>query len=121
MSDLLPWLFIVGAAFGVVSWLVSLWLSLSLALTEGATVRTQAQLTTEARRALLAEKEALLGEINDVSFEHDAGKLSDADFEDLNEKLRAQARQVLRELDAGTEAFRDEAEELIAQRLADER
>lgn len=120
MSDFLPWLFVIFAAFGVVAWLVSLWLSLSLALSDRVTVQTQAQLTTDARRALLAEKEALLGEIRDVSFEHDAGKLSDADFEELNEKLRAQARRVLHELDAGTEAFRGEAEALIAQRLADE-
>jgi hypothetical protein len=65
-------------------------------------------------------KEALLQEIRDVSFEHDADKISDADFEELNEKLRAQARQVLHELDAGVESYRDEAEALIAQRLADE-
>jgi hypothetical protein len=55
-----------------------------------------------------------------VSFEHDADKISDTDFEELNEKLRAQARQVLHELDAGVESFRDEAEALIAERLADE-
>jgi hypothetical protein len=47
-------------------------------------------------------------------------KISDTDFEELNEKLRAQARQVLHELDAGVESFRDEAEALIAERLADE-
>lgn len=121
MTDILPWLFVVLAALGVVGWLVSLWQSLSLALSDGGTVQTQAQLTTDVRRALLSEKEALLGEIQDVAFEHDAGKLSDADFEDLNEKLRAQARRVLHELDEGTEAFRGEAEELIAQRLADGR
>jgi len=55
-----------------------------------------------------------------VSFEHDADKLSDYDFNEINEKLRAQARHVLHELDAGVELYRDEAEALIAARLADE-
>ena len=42
------------------------------------------------------------------------------DYEELNAKLRAQARHVLQELDEGAESFRDEAEALIAERLADE-
>jgi biopolymer transport protein ExbB/TolQ len=117
MSELLPWLFIAMASAAVVAAFVSLWLSLSVALSDEASVGVRAQLSNEARRALVAEKEALLQEIRDISFEHDAGKLSDADFEELNTKLRAQARHVLHQLDAGLEAFRDEAEALIARRL----
>ena len=90
-------------------------------LTGEAPSGTRAQLTSEARLALLTEKEALLQEIRDVAFEHDAGKLSEADFEELNAKLRAQARHVLQELDAGAEAFRDQAEALIAKRLEAEK
>lgn len=120
MSELLPWLFIIGASLAVVAALVSLWLSLSLALSDELLGDVGAQLTTDVRRGLLTEKEALLQEIRDVAFEHDADKLSDADFQDLNEKLRAEARHVLHELDAGAGPFRDEAEALIAARLADE-
>ena len=120
MSDLLPWLFVIGASIAVVAALVSLWLSLSLALSDELLGDVRAQLTTDVRRGLLTEKEALLQEIRDVAFEHDAGKLSDADFRDLNEKLRAEARHVLHELDAGAGPFRDEAEALVAARLADE-
>jgi hypothetical protein len=120
MHDFLPWLFIIVASAALVAGLVSLWLSLSLALSDEVLVGTRAQLTTDARRALLTEKEALLQEIRDVSFEHDAGKLSDPHFEELNAKLRAQARHVLHALDEGAESFRDEAEALIAERLADE-
>ena len=112
MAELLPWLFVVAAAFGVVAGLFSLWLSLTLALSD-----ETVGLTTDARRGLLIEKEALLQEIRDVSFEHDADKLSDRDFEELNAKLRAQARHVLHELDESAGAFRDEAEALIAARL----
>jgi hypothetical protein len=120
MSELLPWIFVITASLALVGGLVSLWLSLSMALSDEALGGARAQLITDARRALLAEKEALLQEIRDVSFEHDADKLSDYDFNEINEKLRAQARHVLHELDAGVELYRDEAEALIAARLADE-
>jgi hypothetical protein len=120
MGDILPWVFIVLAFVGVIAALITLWLSLSLALSDEVLGGARAQLITDARRALLTEKEALLQEIRDVSFEHDAGKLSDADFEELNGKLRAQARHVLHDLDAGAESFRHEAEAMIAERLANE-
>jgi hypothetical protein len=120
MSDFLPWLFIVVASLAMVAGLISLWLSLTLAFSDEVMGGVRAQLTTDARRALIAEKEALLQEIRDVSFEHDADKISDTDFEELNEKLRAQARHVLHALDAGAESFRNEAEAQIAERLADE-
>ena len=119
MSEFLPWLFIITASVAVVAGLLSLWLSLSLALSDEVLGGARAQLITDARRALLTEKEALLQEIRDVSFEHDADKLSDSDFEELNKKLRAQARHVLHALDAGAESFRDEAEALIAARITD--
>jgi hypothetical protein len=120
MADYLPWLFVVGAALAVVAALMSLWISLSLALSDELVSGAHAQLTTDARRGLLTEKENLLQEIRDIAFEHDAGKLSDADYEELNAKLRAQARHVLHELDVGAGPFRDEAEALIAARLSDE-
>ena len=120
MREFLPWLFIIVASAAMVAGLASLWLSLSLALSNEVLEDARAQLTTDARRALLTEKEALLQEIREVAFEHDAGKLSDPDFEELNAKLRTQARHVLHALDEGAESFRDEAEALIAERLADD-
>ena len=117
MSDVLPWIFIVAAGAAILVGLGSLWLSLSLALSDQTLGDVRAQLTSDARRALLTEKEALLQELRDVAFEHDAGKLSDQDFEELNQKLRAQARHVLHRLDESAEGFRSEAEALITQRL----
>lgn len=117
MAEFLPWLFIVVAVFAMLGGLASLWLSLTLALSGQPSGGVQARLTSDARRALLTEKEALLQEIRDVAFEHDAGKLSDEDFEELNEKLRAQARHVLHELDASAEGYREQAEALIEERL----
>ena len=119
MSELLPWIFIVTAAAAIVGGLISMWLSLSLAFADEPPDETRARLTNDARLALLTEKEALLQEIRDVAFEHDAGKLSDRDYEELNAKLRAQARHVLYELDEGASEFREEAEALIARKLGE--
>ena len=117
MSDLLPWMFVLVAAGGMLAGLGSLWFSLSLALSDQVQGDVRAQLVTDARRALFTEKDALLQELGDIAFEHDAGKLSDQDYRELNDKLRAQARHVLHELDEGAEEFRDDAEALIAERL----
>ena len=119
MSAFLPWLFLVVAGLAMLLALGSLWISLSLALSPQVVGDVRAQLTSDARRALLTEKDALLQELRDIAFEHDAGKLSDRDFAELNEKLRAQARHVLHELDEGAEAFRGQAETLIAERLGE--
>lgn len=119
MTDVLPWMFLVVASAAMLGGLGSLWLSLSLGLSDHTLGDVRAQLTSDARRSLLAEKEALFQELGDVAFEHDAGKISDQDFTELNEKLRAQARHVLHELDESAEAFRGEAEALIAKRLED--
>lgn len=119
MTDLLPWVFLIVAAGAMVAALMSMWVSLSLALSDQALSDVRARLTSDARNALMNEKDALLQELGDISFEHDAGKLSEQDFIEINEKLRAQARHVLHELDEGTEAFRDDAEALIAARLGE--
>ena len=119
MSAVLPWVFLFMAAVGLLLALGSLWASLSLAFSHRVQPDFTSQLTSDARTALLTEKEALLQELRDVAFEHDAGKLSDRDFRELNAKLRARARHVLHELDKGAEAFRGEAEALIAARLGE--
>lgn len=121
MAELLPWFFIAMAVLAMLGGLLSLWLSLTGSLSQSASDGVRASLTSEARLALLTEKEALLQEIRDVAFEHDAGKLSDVDYEELNEKLRAQARNVLHELDAGAEGYRERAEALVAERLGENR
>ncbi len=119
MSEALPWIFLVGAAAGMLLALTSLWVSLSLALSGDPTGEAQAELSSDTRRGLLTEKEALLQELRDIAFEHDGGKLSDRDFDELNAKIRAQARHVLHELDEGASPFRSEAEALIAKRLGE--
>ncbi len=121
MADFLPWLFVVVAVAGMLGGLASLWLSLTLTLADEASGSAREELMSDARLSLLTEKEALLQEIRDIAFEHDADKLSDVDYEEINAKLRAQARHLLHELDAGAEGFRDQAEALINKKLREAR
>ena len=118
MSEALPWLFVFVAAAAGIWGFVALWLSLRVALSDPSLEQESEAIGYEARRSLLTEKEALLEELRDISFEHDAGKLSDRDYEELNAKLRARARKILMELDADADTYRNEAEALIAERLA---
>jgi len=61
------------------------------------------------REDLEAAKEAKYREIRDAELDHRMGKLSDEDFTTTDRELRAQAVEILRELedvDAGTEVRR---------------
>jgi flagellar biosynthesis/type III secretory pathway M-ring protein FliF/YscJ len=51
------------------------------------------------RQALEAAKAAKYREIRDAELDHQMGKLSDEDFRTTNGELRAQAIEILRELD----------------------
>ena len=73
--------------------------------------------TGETHRALEDEKEALLGNIRDLRFEHEAGKIADNDFKSQDERLRARAREVLRLLDENIDAYVKRAEALITESL----
>jgi hypothetical protein len=56
----------------------------------------------ERRAALEAAKEAKYREIRDAELDFQMGKLSDADYRATDRELRAQAIEILRELDALT-------------------
>ena len=49
---------------------------------------------------LEATRDAKYREIRDAELDHQTGKLSDADFEAIDSTLRAEAIEILRELDA---------------------
>ena len=67
MADFLPWLFIIVAVAAMIGGLASLWLSLTLTLSDEATGVARAEITSDARLALLTEKEALLNEIREIA------------------------------------------------------
>jgi hypothetical protein len=51
------------------------------------------------RAALEAAKEAKYREIKDAELDHQMGKLSDEDYRSIDAELRAQAIEILREID----------------------
>jgi ribosomal protein L40E len=117
MTDPLPWLFAVGACAALGGALVALWASFRAAFGGAVPIELSSDVDHDARVRLLEEKESLLKNLADLRFDHEAGKISDADFERLDGKLRERTKTVLRLLDADVEPVRAEAERLIAGRL----
>jgi flagellar biosynthesis/type III secretory pathway M-ring protein FliF/YscJ len=53
----------------------------------------------DARAALEAAKEAKYREIKDAELDHQMGKLSDQDYKAIDDELRGQAIEILKEID----------------------
>jgi hypothetical protein len=64
-----------------------------------APVREGDELETADVAALEAAKEAKYREIRDAELDHRTGKLSDADWRDIDRRLRAEAVEILKRLD----------------------
>jgi hypothetical protein len=115
MSNVLPTFFIVLAALALLVTLLALWHSLRHAFAQRIAVSTAAAaLVSPERAALLAEKQSLLVALKDLEAEREAGKLSNADFRDLNEQYRTRAREVLRQLDVLLAPHRENAKALLS-------
>jgi hypothetical protein len=121
MGSVLPIFFVVAAGLCVSLVLFALWQSLRFILVSGAAPASADGPHNAARAALLHEKQELLTAIRDVRSEHELGKVSDADSEQLEQRYRARAREVLRELDEQLEPHRGKARALIEQALASSR
>jgi hypothetical protein len=114
MPDLLPTLFIVLGACALVLTLFWLWQSLRQAFAHVDEAPAAPLLAgSQQRAALLTEKHELLVALKDLESERDGGKLSDADYHELNARYRARAREVLKALDAQLAPHRDAARALL--------
>ena len=114
MPDLLPTVFIVLGASALVLTLFWLWQSLRHAFThvdDGVSVALAAG--SQARTSLQAEKAALLLALRDLEADREIGKLSEADFNELNARYRTRARDVLKALDGQLAPHRAEAKALL--------
>ncbi len=117
MSEALPWFFAALACGALGAALVALFASFRAAFVGAVPVELSSEVDHDARLRLVDEKDALLKNLADLRFDHDAGKISEADFARLDGTLRERAKTVMRLLDADVEPFRAEAEALIAARL----
>jgi hypothetical protein len=72
------------------------------------------------RAALEREKALVLRSIKELEFDQAMGKLAQADFDDMSERLRARALGLMRQLDASHAAPRERIERELADRLVRE-
>lgn len=114
MTGTLPVLFVVLAGAFLVAVVYWVWQSARLLLTDAAAVGGGPASSSPIRDNLLEEKAALLRALRDLEMDREAGKLSQADFERLNQRYRARAREVLRLLDAQLGPHREHARQLLA-------
>jgi len=69
------------------------------------------------RAALEREKTLLLRSIKELEFDRAMGKVSEADCQEMIGRLRARAVRLIRQLDTGSEAYRELIEKELAARL----
>jgi len=112
VAHVLPQLLIVLAGACVLLVIYYLWQSLSWLGADADSTAGAGRGIAE-RTRLLERKQELLTVIRDIRFEHDLGKISDADFKRMDADYRARARAVLRELDEQLGPYREQARALI--------
>ena len=118
MAEALPTLLVIAVGLWLSLVLLAVWQSLRGLLAHVQDGPARAPAASAARAALLHEKDELLAAIRELRFEHELGKVSAADFERLEQRYRARARDVLRELDEQIAPHRARAAALIEQTLA---
>jgi hypothetical protein len=121
MPNLLPIVFIVLASTALVLTLLWLWQSLRHAFVHALGAPQASDVVSPERAALLAEKRTLLMALKDLEAERDSGKLSNEDYQELNEQYRKRARDVLRQLDGLLGPHRSRAQQLLAAAATGER
>jgi ribosomal protein L40E len=115
MSSSLPIFFVVAAGLCLSLVLFMLWQSLRFVLSRDEVASFARAPRHATREALLREKQELLATIRELRSEHELGKLSDADYEQLEQSQRIRARAVLRELDQQIAPHRERAGVLLEQ------
>ena len=74
-------------------------------------------LSSRMRQDLEREKALTLRSIKELEFDRAMGKLSDQDFEEMSGRLRARAVGIMKQLDAGSTAYRALIEKELAARV----
>ena len=127
MEALLPTFFVAACGLCLLLVLLSLWHSLRHVLADDPAGANQrgvggaARPTLSGAQAVLVhEKDELLAAIRELRFEHELGKINEADLQRFEQRYRARARDVLRMLDEQLEPHRKEAQALIDRALAAE-
>jgi hypothetical protein len=113
MASALPSLFVALAGVCLALVLFQLWQSLRVLLARSKAPRLTSGPSHAGRAALMREKDELLTAIRDVRSEHELGKLSAADSQQLEQRYRVRAREVLRHLDEQLAPHRERARAML--------
>ena len=103
-----------GVLFGSI-WLI--WSSLQ-GLAGDAPLTLDEAISMGAPSAEEEQKRAVLRALKDLEYERAVGKINDADYANLAEHYRNEAKRLLRAVDANLAPERERAEQLLAERLA---
>jgi hypothetical protein len=93
------------------------------ALTSEPAAADTARATGRRRKELEREKQMLLKALKELEFDHEMGKVSDADYREISGQYRARATRVLRALDQndGSVDYRAEVERDVQSRVKEKR
>jgi hypothetical protein len=117
MANALPIFFAIAAGLCLTVALYALWQSLRGLMLRGSGAGVANAPHDAGRERLLHEKQELLTAIRDVRLERDLGKVSEADFQRLEQGYRSRAREVLRELEEQLSPHRAAAQQLLEHAL----
>lgn len=90
---------LMTAALAWAVWVVFRTAQVMVSEPEAADVR---EATGRRRKELEREKQALLKALKELEFDHEMGKISDADYQEIGGNYRARAVRVMRQLDVAT-------------------
>jgi hypothetical protein len=96
-------------------WLI--WSSLQ-GLSNEAPLTLEEALSLGAPSAEEEQKRSVLRALKDLEYERAVGKINDADYENLAEHYRSEAKRLLRAVDADLGPERERAEQILSERLA---
>jgi len=117
VENVLPLFFAIAGGVCLMLVLLALWHSLRLLIGGGSAGGDERAAMKGGgdfgRVALLHEKDSLLGAIRELRFEHELGKVSDADLGQREQRYRGRAREVLRLLEEELAPHREKAAAMI--------
>jgi len=113
MTHAMPWVFAVLAALSVGAIVIAFWQSVRAALGLIGTDEVAEERFAGSDRDLLSRRHAVLAAIRELDFDHEAGKLSDDDHKEARERLRDEAKRVMKAIDEVVAPHRAKAEALF--------
>src|SRR4029078_1671008 len=115
-ADTPPSVFLGLAAFSLVM-VLGLLLRAASVLADEREIVENVQATGRRRKELEREKALLLKALKELEFDHEMGKVSDADFREIGGGYRARAMRVLRQLDEQAADYKALVEKELKARL----